>query len=470
MADLIIWNSLSLAIPGVNRMISGHHLASWLSDFGYDTKVIDFCSQMTTEQLCDITEKYITKDTIAIGASSTFWKIDDERLRTPYEEPEWLVSSRKILQERYPKIDWIMGGGNVYGNVFQFKWRKFISFAEDSLLKYLDDNTNKKVLRPLFNIQKVKSAYLTKGMGLSPHEVVPLEISRGCQFKCSYCSYPLLGKKKGTYTRDMKLVEDEIRRIHDEFGTTHFWLTDDTVNESEEKIIQLADIVNRLPFKFQWVGYNRIDLIERRPYTIQLLKETGLKSTFFGIETFHPKASLAIGKGWNGKNAKDFLIKLKEEWAGEINMHLNFIVGLPGETEKDIDETHQWLKDNKMDAWYFDGLRIRGDIDHTPWISKFEKDYALYGYKKQDPSSNWWENEYWNTTSALQKAIRLTDDSKLNHNQICTPDLCGFVFTGQTFSDLIVQYERNIDFKYYDVKRKEFVNDYVNYQLSQGGF
>jgi radical SAM superfamily enzyme YgiQ (UPF0313 family) len=41
-------------------------------------------------------------------------------------------------------------------------------------------------------------------------ETLPIELARGCIFKCKFCSYPLLGKKKGTYLRDFSQVKDEM--------------------------------------------------------------------------------------------------------------------------------------------------------------------------------------------------------------------------------------------------------------------
>jgi hypothetical protein len=76
----------------------------------------------------------------------------------------------------------------------------------------------------------------------------------------------------------------------------------------------MAEMAQRLPFKLEWIGYNRLDLIGSKPHTIQLLKDSGLKSSFFGIESFHSQASKIVGKGWNGVRGKEFLIELKERW------------------------------------------------------------------------------------------------------------------------------------------------------------
>lgn len=62
MAHLIIWNSLktdefhhTYQIP--TRALGAHVLASWLANFGYKVKVIDFCNLLTPDELFKITEK-----------------------------------------------------------------------------------------------------------------------------------------------------------------------------------------------------------------------------------------------------------------------------------------------------------------------------------------------------------------------------------------------------------------------------
>ena len=120
MANLIIWNTFNPIkglektnpVPDVASRTSGpHQLASWLTEFGYSVKVVDFCHIMYSSDLVSITEKHISDDTIAIGCSTTFW---DDGASSNFQEPEWVIESRSILEERYPKIDWLLGGVDAY--------------------------------------------------------------------------------------------------------------------------------------------------------------------------------------------------------------------------------------------------------------------------------------------------------------------------------------------------------------------
>lgn len=116
MANIILWNSTdfprynTLGCPA--RSLGAYQLASWLRHNGYTVKVIDFCSLMSTDNLVNITEKYINEDTLTIGVSTTFWRSEGWNPIGDYVyvEPKWVISARKIIENKFPDIKWTMGG------------------------------------------------------------------------------------------------------------------------------------------------------------------------------------------------------------------------------------------------------------------------------------------------------------------------------------------------------------------------
>lgn len=467
MANLIIWTTLHADHAPI-RGVAGYHLASWLRQHGYTVEVIDFSHLMTTDQLVDITEKYIGSDTIAVGVSSTFWDSFWKAFNTDIPvkgiEPEWVVKAREKIQSRHPNLKWLLGGSKAVRKIFQFEWIKFPGFAEDDLLRWMDQNSGKFLRRDLFSIQTTTKSFQPSDF-IQPNEVIPIDLGRGCMFKCKFCSYPLIGKKPGTYLRDPNFIREEIIRNYNEWGTTKYYFQDDTVNESPEKVKWLADIAQSLQFKIDWVGYTRLDLIQRRPETIQMLKDSGLRSAYFGIESFHPQASMAIGKGWNGKYAKDFLLELKELWGKDINWFVSCITGLPGEPREHLEEVAQWLIDNKMYEWTFFGL----NIDITPskyWKSEFELDYAKYGYSFPDPKrAYYWEREGWNAIEADRVARELNIKCR-PHYVPSTWLLAELTTFGKSFEELMFTKKTDIDWDDYRQKTKDFVNVYVGNKLA----
>lgn len=457
MANLILWNCLNVSHAPI-RPAGPHQLAHWLQIHGYSVKVIDFCHLMTTDDLVDITLKHLDNKTVAIGVSTTFWQTNHPIHHA--SEPSWVMDARLKLSSK--NIRWILGGANSIGN-FLLDWDILHGHAEDSLLKYMDENSSKSFLRPSFDITKLENCFYDD-LAIQSDEVLPIELSRGCQFKCRFCRYPLLGKKKNTYIRDYDLIEQEFLENYYRYGVTKYFFLDDTVNESDEKIENLAEISQRLPFKLSWFGYNRLDLIGGKPHTAELLKLSGLKSSFFGIESFHPQASKIVGKGWNGLRGKDFILKLREEWGTDINFHLAFIIGLTGETEEDVNSTHQWCIDNNIASWRFSGLHINAE-DNQVWKSDFDLNYGLYGYKIPFPNNKeFWINKYWTSVTAKQKAEALTRDLQTRTKPAVW--LLGELSTlGYDMSYLMQSYKKDLDWEEIKYRNKIFVDTYIRKQL-----
>ena len=112
-----------------------------------------------------ITKKYITKDTFAIGVSTTFWA--DSKItkhlheRKNFTEPDWVVSARNIIEKEHPNLDWVLGGSASSVPFLSFNWIKFHAEGEDKFLKYADEKTNNNQHREPFDIFTSKKRYHT---------------------------------------------------------------------------------------------------------------------------------------------------------------------------------------------------------------------------------------------------------------------------------------------------------------------
>lgn len=463
MAQLIIWSNVAIEYSPV-RSGGAYQVASWLRKHGYTVKVIDFCHLMTTDELVAITEKNIGTETIAIGISSTFWT---PNLWHPdfsgFLEPQWVLDAREKLEKNYKKY-WLLGGHRSRLHPYKYEWVRFSGFAEDSILQWMDQNTNKFVHRELFDIASLEK-HMTKDDFIQPYEPLTIELTRGCKFKCKFCNFPLMGKKPGTYMRDPKFIREEFIRNYNEYGTTRYYFQDDTVNESMEKVQSIADIAQSLPFKMEWVGYSRLDLIGANPGMNQALKDSGLRSVQFGIETFRQDTASLIGKGWNAKYAKDYLLELREFWGTDISWYLSFIIGLPFETKEDILSTHQWCIDTNMYDWSFFGLNIN-NYQEKYWRSEFDKNCESYGYKFPNPKDfNYWENDLWTSKTALELSIELNEYPKKKGRPSAW--LLGEIGTlGYSFEELMHVPREQHNWNNYRLQTKEFVHRYVMYQLA----
>jgi hypothetical protein len=482
MANLILWNTMNQPdlITQTMRPAGPHILAQWLINFGITVKVIDYCSSMSTEDLTQITAKHVDSSTVAVGVSTTFW--EDTSLtwarnmptgqssvfsKSPVKvTPEWVSNGRLIIEHDFPQLDWLLGGANANIELTE-KWIRFYDYAEDQLLAYMDEKMSVKKIRVPYNIKTSTNLYMD-GLGITPHEVIGLEWGRGCQFKCRFCRHRNLGKKKNTYLRDYYLVKQDMLGNYEKYGTTKYLYLDDTTNESLEKLTQMASIAQSLPFQLEWVGYGRLDLIGSNRPTIKLLSDSGLRSMFFGIESFNKEAAKTVGKAWNGVHAKNFILELKDIWGAETNFHLNFIAGISPETPDEVSATVDWCVDNHIPSWLVTPLGISTvSMDND---SEFDRNYSQYGYRfpAAELLPTHWESDLWTLHTAVAKCAELIKISRKHQRPAGFPLVALTTFTGIPMKELIaLDRAAAMAIRLAETQQKiNYINDYVKFQLA----
>jgi radical SAM superfamily enzyme YgiQ (UPF0313 family) len=417
--DIILLTCLSDNIW--QRAIGPYQLASHLRQHDISVQIIDFTDYFTVEELIHYVNKFVGDNTKIIGVSSTFYQRSTENDKN---EKSWVLGEtgilpgniREVLQhikKTYPYIKLAVGGGNSC----YFEGDKTFDivvhgYAEEVFLNYLK---GKKNLYPRirnteiingdnekFDVEHLKHSWTENDLIL-PNETLPIEISRGCIFKCKFCNYPLNGKKKFDYLRSADLIVEEIVENYEKYGTTNYLFADDTFNDSTYKLEQLHKKITQLPFKINFTTYLRLDLLNAHREQLPLLKELGLKSAFFGIETLHDKTARFIGKGMASSKVKDFLLELKNDiWKDDITMLCTFIVGLPFEPIEITDQSFEWVKSAGLNsAW--GPLFI--NVNHR-YRSDLSINYEKYGYKIVDAERGTWANDIMTFEDADQAAQR----------------------------------------------------------------
>lgn len=222
---------------------------------------------------------------------------------------------------------------------------------------------------------------------ITPTETLPMEISRGCIFRCKFCSFPMNGKTKGEWVKHTDILLDEFKKNYEEHGVTSYIVSDDTYNDSADKVKLLYDeVYSKLPFKISFTGYIRLDLMMRYPETIDYLKESGLSSALFGIETINHESAKAIGKGVDPMLQFEFVKELKNNQFKNISTHSGIIIGLPKDRPDEMERVEEFIFSDKncLDSLVIEPLFITPkDIVHVskPYYSEFDLEYEKYGYE-----------------------------------------------------------------------------------------
>lgn len=417
MNDIIFWSGIwNYRYPEFIRPIASYELSHWLRLNSFKAQVIEFVQHLTTEQLVELTELAISKKTFAIAVSTTFWPLDGTIIGNTPVVPANVENAIKILREKYPHIEFIAGGHRTtrYKHLFDRIFDVVETDGENQILKYCNEKRYKMQFpSKIFNIVELQHKFIEQDI-IMPHESLPMEMGRGCIFKCKFCAYLNIGKKKHTYQRKFDYVLEEFAYNKDMFDTKNYMLLDDTVNEDIEKMNFLASVPKKIGSNFSWNGFLRADLIWAHE-NHDVLIESGLKNVFFGVESLHPMASKVIGKSWMGTHAKDWLPHLYNNlWNKKVSIEGTFIIGLPHETENDILRTVDWINQVDIGTFYFGALNLRNTFEEGAPTSEFTREYYKYNYII-DENGDWYNTD---TNISKQRALILVKEmNKLLHDK-----------------------------------------------------
>lgn len=434
-----IWpNKSSTAGSNFTRAISCYQLKHWLSHFGFKSQVIDFCQLLTADEIFGLLEQFVSSDTLAIGVSTTFWPTDKV-------VPSNLLEIFSRAKEKWPHLKIISGGARKPTSPELFD-NHFIGESENQLVVWMQGLVNKSsLLNKKFNIVNLSHRF-DETDAILYDEALPIELGRGCIFKCKFCGHQNLGKAKFTYQRDFELILDELKYNYEKFGTTKYMFLDDTVNEDLDKIRNLSTVKNRLGFSIEWVGYLRADLIWSKQESQELLIESGLRSCFVGIETFHNEAGKSIDKGWGAKHGKEFIPHLyKNIWGEKINIHVNLIAGLPYETHDSLKESLKWCMSNPVGFHRFVPLTLYVEKNDPSAASEFTRNYKNYGYKNVNHDTGYWESDTMNSSEA-DKFCKIASSVLTSTNRVSSWDTFSATNLGYTVDDVLLwNYKRFIN-------------------------
>ena len=240
---------------------------------------------------------------------------------------------------------------------------------------FLNNNVDVAIERPVL-------AYYRDSDLLTPHDVVGFELGIGCRFNCAFCNFDLR-KMHNPKMANPVLISNTLNELHEKYGITNFFITDDTINESLEKLQVLADVVSKLKFKPNLSGYCRLDLLEK-PEQQELWKQIDLAAVFFGIESFNPEASKLVRK--TGRmNSQIETLKTLRQLTPNTFLSAGMIIGLTGDSKEHIISSMKYVSENNLlDAMQYGVLSIPDmdtDIFDNYMLSDISKNPEKFGYE-----------------------------------------------------------------------------------------
>lgn len=171
--------------------------------------------------------------------------------------------------------------------------------------------------------------------------------SRGCPYRCIYC-HDLFGKRfRG---RKPELVWEEIRFLHDRYGIREFMVEDDIFNMDLDRAKRICDLVidSGLELGFQFGNGVRLERFDEE--LMRKLAQAGTHHVAIAIESANDRIQRLIKKNLKVGRLNEVL-----GWANKYGIETLgfFMLGFPGETVKEIDQTIRFASASHFDEALF---------------------------------------------------------------------------------------------------------------------
>jgi radical SAM superfamily enzyme YgiQ (UPF0313 family) len=180
----------------------------------------------------------------------------------------------------------------------------------------------------------------------SPHGVVcmnqpvaPVMATRGCPYRCTFCSTAGQPFRK----RSAELFLAEVQLLREKHGIREFHMVDDNFTMDMDFARELLEGLIRLDFKASWSTPNGVRLERLDREIIELMKRAGFYSIAVGIESGSDRVRKLIRKGSTTDEVRRKINMVRE--AGGIEITGFFMLGIPGETREDIEATLRFSRE-----------------------------------------------------------------------------------------------------------------------------
>ncbi|VAW50429.1 Radical SAM domain protein [hydrothermal vent metagenome] len=171
-----------------------------------------------------------------------------------------------------------------------------------------------------------------------------IQTKRGCVFKCSYCTYPLLEGNRFR-ARDAVDVVDEIEKLQTDYGEHPIFFVDSILNFPRGHVEAICEEILQRKLKLRWSCY--ATPIKLDQHQADLMAAAGCEGIELGTDAVDDEQLARLGKSFDAEIAKRANRYCMN--AG-LKVCQTIIFGGPGETEKSVRTTCKALRKMKPTA------------------------------------------------------------------------------------------------------------------------
>jgi radical SAM superfamily enzyme YgiQ (UPF0313 family) len=165
-----------------------------------------------------------------------------------------------------------------------------------------------------------------------------MSISRGCVFNCGFCE---TRKLWGNICRGFspKRVIGEIEDLQSRYVTKGIYFINDNFTLRKKETAELCNLMIENKLDLEWVCDTRVDLVNDE--LLSLMSKAGCKTIWFGVESASTKILQRIGRNTTPQEVETAFKLCRKNG---IKTACSFMLGLPDETLKDMEDSLKFAK------------------------------------------------------------------------------------------------------------------------------
>jgi radical SAM superfamily enzyme YgiQ (UPF0313 family) len=200
---------------------------------------------------------------------------------------------------------------------------------------------------PMHDINQLGSPYLAGILDAADEQMLLLETTRGCVFKCKFCYYPKSYDQQ--YFLSFDLVRANLRHARAR-GAAEVFLLDPTLNQRKDFADLLRLIAAENPDQqFRCFGELRAEGITEA--TARLLRAANFTEVEVGLQSIDPDAMDLMDRK---NNLRAFERGVRAMRADGITVKVDLIVGLPGDSVESVRRGMHYLREGAL----FDDVQV----------------------------------------------------------------------------------------------------------------
>ncbi len=165
-----------------------------------------------------------------------------------------------------------------------------------------------------------------------------MNVVRGCPYNCAYCeTKKLWGSRVRAFSPSRVLAE--INDLAQRYGSKGVYFVGDNFTINKKRTAQLCNLIKKENLDIKWVCDSRVDQVSRE--LLREMKDAGCRTIWFGVESGSPPILEKLNKQITTEQITHAFKLCKEQG---IQIACSFLLGIPGETIKDMEATFKFAR------------------------------------------------------------------------------------------------------------------------------